>query len=172
MCERIYKPVDKPFRCVMLLFGYGRLARRTMFLTGRKRSQGAPDRHPLKALGRLWKTLWKTMATGVQNSMNYWDQLRNYLQQKVSAQEYDNWLSGTAFAGLEEGTLSIAVPDRSSNSTAPVCELTSTRDPACSHRATTSAAGRRQRLPCPEEIRAQRGRVASMNAGLDDERLP
>ena len=116
MCERIYKPVEKPFRCVMLLFGYGRLARRTVFLTGRKRSQGAPDRHPLKALGRLWKTLWKTMATGVQNSMNYWDQLRNYLQQKVSAQEYDNWLSGTAFAGLEEGTLSIAVPDRETRS--------------------------------------------------------
>ena len=31
--------------------------------------------------------------------MNYWDQIRNYLQQKVSAEGYDNWLKGTAFAG-------------------------------------------------------------------------
>jgi chromosomal replication initiator protein len=44
--------------------------------------------------------------------MNYWDQLRNYLQQKISTQEYENWLRGTSFAGLENATLSVAVPDR------------------------------------------------------------
>jgi chromosomal replication initiator protein len=44
--------------------------------------------------------------------MNYWDQLRNYLQTKVSTQEYENWLRGTAFAGVENGALAIAVPDR------------------------------------------------------------
>jgi chromosomal replication initiator protein len=44
--------------------------------------------------------------------MNYWDQLRNYLQKKVSTQEYENWLRGTSFAGWENGTLSVAVPDR------------------------------------------------------------
>jgi chromosomal replication initiator protein len=44
--------------------------------------------------------------------MNYWDQIRSYLQQKVSTQEYENWLRGTSFAGLENATLSIAVPDR------------------------------------------------------------
>ena len=44
--------------------------------------------------------------------MNYWDQLRNYLQQRVSTQEYENFLRGTAFAGLENATLSVAVPDR------------------------------------------------------------
>jgi chromosomal replication initiator protein len=43
--------------------------------------------------------------------MNYWDQLRDYLQQKVSAQEYENWIRGTAFLGVHEGTLSVAVPD-------------------------------------------------------------
>jgi chromosomal replication initiator protein len=44
--------------------------------------------------------------------MNYWDQLRNHLQQKVSQQSYDNWLKGTAFIGVEGKTLLVAVPDR------------------------------------------------------------
>jgi chromosomal replication initiator protein len=44
--------------------------------------------------------------------MNYWDQLRNYLQRKVSSQEYDNWLKGASFAGMDNGVLSISVPDR------------------------------------------------------------
>ena len=43
--------------------------------------------------------------------MNYWDQLRNYLQQKVSLQEYENWLSGTSFLELHDRTLSVSVPD-------------------------------------------------------------
>jgi chromosomal replication initiation ATPase DnaA len=44
--------------------------------------------------------------------MNYWDQLRNYLQQKVSAEGFDNWLKGTTFVGLEGDTLYVSVPDR------------------------------------------------------------
>ena len=38
--------------------------------------------------------------------MNFWDQIRNYLQQKVSQEGYDNWLKGTSFAGSME-TLSL-----------------------------------------------------------------
>ena len=44
--------------------------------------------------------------------MNYWDQLRNYLQQKVSAEGFDNWLKGTTLVGLEGDTLYVSVPDR------------------------------------------------------------
>ena len=44
--------------------------------------------------------------------MNYWDQLRNYLQQKVSAEGFDNWLKGTTLVGLESDTLYVSVPDR------------------------------------------------------------
>src|ERR1035438_9455581 len=44
--------------------------------------------------------------------MNYWDQLRNYLQQKVSAEGFDNWLKGTTLVGLENDTLYVSVPDR------------------------------------------------------------
>ena len=45
-------------------------------------------------------------------TMNYWDQIRDYLQQKVSAESYDNWLKGTAFVGLDGDTLFVSVPDR------------------------------------------------------------
>src|SRR5665811_2353755 len=44
--------------------------------------------------------------------MNYWDQLRNYLHQKVSAEGFDNWLKGTALVGQEGDTLYVSVPDR------------------------------------------------------------
>jgi chromosomal replication initiator protein len=44
--------------------------------------------------------------------MNAWDQIRNYLQLKVSAENYNNWLRGTAFAGLDGTTLFVTVPDR------------------------------------------------------------
>jgi chromosomal replication initiator protein len=44
--------------------------------------------------------------------MNYWEQLRKYLQQRVSQESYDNWLRGTAFAGLSGDTLFVSVPDR------------------------------------------------------------
>src|ERR1035437_8121344 len=44
--------------------------------------------------------------------MNYWDQLRNYLQEKVSAEGFDNWLKGTALVAQEGDTLYVSVPDR------------------------------------------------------------
>jgi chromosomal replication initiator protein len=43
--------------------------------------------------------------------MNFWDQLRNYLQQKVSHESYQNWLSGTGFSGLDGDTLFVSVPN-------------------------------------------------------------
>src|ERR1700730_11757429 len=45
-------------------------------------------------------------------TMNYWDQIRNYLQQKVTAEGYENWLKGTSFVGSEGETVYVAVPDR------------------------------------------------------------
>jgi len=44
--------------------------------------------------------------------MNYWDQLRTYLQQRVSQESYENWLRGTSFAGLRGDTLFVSAPDR------------------------------------------------------------
>ena len=44
--------------------------------------------------------------------MNNWDQIRDYLRDRVSADGYDNWLKGTAFAGLDGETLYVSVPDR------------------------------------------------------------
>lgn len=44
--------------------------------------------------------------------MNFWDQIRNYLQRNVSQQGYDNWLKGTAFVGMDGETLLVSVPDR------------------------------------------------------------
>jgi chromosomal replication initiator protein len=43
--------------------------------------------------------------------MNFWDQLRSYLQHKVSEESYQNWLSGTAFTGLDGDTLFVTVPN-------------------------------------------------------------
>jgi len=43
--------------------------------------------------------------------MNTWDQIRNHLQQKVSAESYENWLKSTAFAGLDGKILFVSVPD-------------------------------------------------------------
>src|SRR6266536_801603 len=48
--------------------------------------------------------------------MNYWDQLRNYLQQKVSAEGFDNWLKATALVGQEGDILYVSVPDRETRS--------------------------------------------------------
>src|SRR5205807_4887056 len=42
----------------------------------------------------------------------YWDQIRNYLQSRVSLEGYANWLKGTTFVGLEGDTLYVSVPDR------------------------------------------------------------
>ena len=48
--------------------------------------------------------------------MNYWDQIRNYLQQRVSVEGFDNWLKGTAQVGQEGDTLYVSVPDRETRS--------------------------------------------------------
>jgi chromosomal replication initiator protein len=44
--------------------------------------------------------------------MNYWEQIRNYLRAKVSAESYENWLKSTSFLGMDGRTLLVAVPDR------------------------------------------------------------
>jgi len=44
--------------------------------------------------------------------MNYWDQIRSYLQARVSLESYENWLKGSSFVGLEGDTLFVSVPDR------------------------------------------------------------
>jgi chromosomal replication initiator protein len=43
--------------------------------------------------------------------MNYWDQIRQFLQDKVSAESYENWLKNARFQGVEGTTLVVAVPD-------------------------------------------------------------
>jgi chromosomal replication initiator protein len=48
--------------------------------------------------------------------MNYWDQIREYIRRKISAESYDNWLSGTSFAGCSGDTMFVAVPDRETRS--------------------------------------------------------
>src|SRR5664279_486399 len=48
--------------------------------------------------------------------MNYWDQIREYLRTKTSAESYDNWLGGTSFAGVSGETLFVSVPDRGTRS--------------------------------------------------------
>jgi chromosomal replication initiator protein len=44
--------------------------------------------------------------------MNAWDQIRSFLQLKVSSENYDNWLKGATFAGQDGATLFVSVPDR------------------------------------------------------------
>ena len=44
--------------------------------------------------------------------MNHWDQIRGYLQKKISEESYDNWLRGTSFVEVSGDTLFVAVPDR------------------------------------------------------------
>ena len=43
--------------------------------------------------------------------MNYWDQIRNYLQTRVTAESYDNWLRSAQFQGVDGRTLLVSVPD-------------------------------------------------------------
>jgi chromosomal replication initiator protein len=43
--------------------------------------------------------------------MNYWDQIRNYLQTRISPESYDNWLKGASFLNLDGETLFVSVPD-------------------------------------------------------------
>jgi chromosomal replication initiator protein len=44
--------------------------------------------------------------------MNFWDQLQNYLKQKLSHEAYENWLKGTSCIGVEGEVLLVSVPDR------------------------------------------------------------
>ena len=44
--------------------------------------------------------------------MNVWEQIREYLQKKVSAESYNNWLRGTSFLGMEGDTVFVSAPDR------------------------------------------------------------
>ena len=48
--------------------------------------------------------------------MNSWDQIRNHLQQRVSAEGFDNWLKGTTFLGQDGAILTVSVPDRNTRS--------------------------------------------------------
>lgn len=48
--------------------------------------------------------------------MNYWDQIRNYLRQRVSSEEYSNWLQGTTAGAVEGDLLYVSVPDRETQS--------------------------------------------------------
>jgi chromosomal replication initiator protein len=45
-------------------------------------------------------------------AVNYWDQIRNYLQAKLSAESYQNWLQVATFQSMEGGALVVSVPDR------------------------------------------------------------
>src|SRR5208283_3096942 len=44
--------------------------------------------------------------------MNMWESIRTYLQPKVSAESYDNWLKGTNFISADGDTLLVSAPDR------------------------------------------------------------
>jgi chromosomal replication initiator protein len=48
--------------------------------------------------------------------MNSWDQIRDYLQGRVSRQNYENWFSGTSYVSSEGETLFVSVPDRETRS--------------------------------------------------------
>ncbi len=43
--------------------------------------------------------------------MNYWDQIRNYLKDKVSPASYENWLRNARFHAVDGAVLLVAVPD-------------------------------------------------------------
>src|SRR5262245_32726151 len=47
---------------------------------------------------------------------NSWDQIRDYLQSKVSRQNYDNWFKGTSYVSTDDGTLLVSVPDSETRS--------------------------------------------------------
>ena len=44
--------------------------------------------------------------------MNLWDQIRDYLQGRVSQESYDNWFRGATFVANDGETLIVSVPDR------------------------------------------------------------
>jgi chromosomal replication initiator protein len=59
--------------------------------------------------------VWINCAGSVR-IMNYWDRICNHLRSRVSQENYHNWLTGSAFAGFEEGSLYVSVPDRETRS--------------------------------------------------------
>src|SRR5690242_16488270 len=44
--------------------------------------------------------------------MNTWDQIRNYLQARISTESYTNWLAGTSLLDVAGDHLTVSVPDR------------------------------------------------------------
>jgi chromosomal replication initiator protein len=48
----------------------------------------------------------------LRKAMNFWDQIRNYLQTRVSTESYQNWLKGTTFLGMDGNVIFVSVPDR------------------------------------------------------------
>jgi chromosomal replication initiator protein len=57
--------------------------------------------------------------------MNFWDQIRNYLQTKVTTESYQNWLKGTTFLGMDGGIVFVSVPDRETRAWLETEEYTS-----------------------------------------------
>src|ERR1017187_5364575 len=51
------------------------------------------------------------VATAMMES-NPWEQIKARLATRVSSQAYQNWVMRTAFEGLSDGTLRVAVPDQ------------------------------------------------------------
>jgi len=50
------------------------------------------------------------------NVDEFLDQIRNYLQPKISAESFNNWLHGTEFVAVDGNTLVVSVPDASTRS--------------------------------------------------------
>src|ERR1043166_2161017 len=48
--------------------------------------------------------------------MNSWDQIRNYVQSRLSQESYENWFSGATYLANEGETLVVSVPDRETRS--------------------------------------------------------
>src|SRR5262245_28841879 len=44
--------------------------------------------------------------------MNFWDQIRDYLQGRLSQESYDNWFRGATFLANDGDNMIVAVPDR------------------------------------------------------------
>ncbi len=47
---------------------------------------------------------------------NLWDQIREYLQGRLSQESYDNWFRDAAFLGIDGDTLLVSVPDNETRS--------------------------------------------------------
>jgi len=44
--------------------------------------------------------------------MNFWEQIRQYLQRSLSREAYENWFKGTGYLGLDGETLTVSVSDQ------------------------------------------------------------